>query len=568
MPNSHTATPVSASAGTSNDLVILVHGTKLSTKRHDDTSAPDDQGDHGAWWQPDRARDWLKAHLPPGTSVSDESFISFAWDGRNSQVSRLEAGNTLLALLLMLEQEGRRYHLVGHSHGGSVIREALISSEITKRQRMVDAELRRALNKPEILRGKQPIIPARWDEYAPWWIKHKSRYLPVPPEYRAIAPFIELRGLRSWTTVGTPFLHYLPARRPFVSGWPGRHFSLRRPRGSRLLLSELLDLLLVIVGTGPFILLAAMLISAYAGLDWGRSFLNSPVTNALLVPYAILWVGTFYVLGRRGFAGTLLVRERAAQRVVRRFGDRWLGLWSSSDEAINLLASLAPRGPDYEWVCAPDGARDERPDIKDIRGDLLPELTIPLPHVATHLLPDTFPGATRRIMKRIVWAMNRWLEPLWRKKIAATLVRTCQGSDLPAAVLAFVSPWPLPLRGAVSHPGLPPDTEARLERAAGQRTGQLRPALRQLLMAAALEGAPAAVAAFRDGHGSVAPNLFVHTSYFEDPDVTRLIAQHISATATGAVYHHDGTDDDTARWLAAHRDTVHAKLREFFARAS
>jgi hypothetical protein len=92
--------------------------------------------------------------------------------------------------------------------------------------------------------------------------------------------------------------------------------------------------------------------------------------------------------------------------------------------------------------------------------------------------------------------------------------------------------------------------------------------LRQLLMAAALEGAPAAVAAFRDGRGSVAPNLFVHTSYFEDPDVTRLVALHISATATGAVDHHDGTDDDTARWLAAHRATVHAKLREFFARAS
>ncbi len=536
-------------AGVANDVVILVHGTSFTSEDNDGQSVD-------AWWHANGAREWLYRHLPPGTPVS---FLSFSWSGRNSQVSRLEAGNELLALLLMLERKGRRYHLVGHSHGGSVIREALISSDITFRRRRVYAELRRSLNKPRILRGARPIIPARWDEYAPGWVKHKSRHIPKDAEYEAVAPFIELRGLRSWTTVGTPFLHYFPARRLFVNGWPGRRFSLHRPGGNPSLRALLLELFLTLMFVSPFFLLFATLMSGTG--EWLET--NS-VAQALAVPWAVLWCVTFYAMSRQNYAETLLARERAAQHVSRRFGDRWLGLWASSDEAITSLAALAPKGVDYEWVCAPDGARGPQPALRDSGRLPLRRLALPDPVVGTHLLPDLVRFAPARLTKPFIRALNRWVEPLWRQKIATALTRTCQGSDLPAASLAFVSPWPLPLAAATTHPGLPADVDADLERAVSERTGRLRPALRQLLMAAALEGVPAAVEAVRDDHGTLAAGALVHTSYFEDPAVGRLIALHISSTATGAAARHEeAADDPHLDWLRAHREAIRAQLQRF-----
>jgi hypothetical protein len=59
--------------------------------------------------------------------------------------------------------------------------------------------------------------------------------------------------------------------------------------------------------------------------------------------------------------------------------------------------------------------------------------------------------------------------------------------------------------------------------------------------------------------------MLVHTSYFDDPAVGRLIAQHISSTATGTTAHHDATDDGTSRWLAAYRHAVRAEFQRFFA---
>ena len=49
----------------------------------------------------------------------------FHWSGENSERSRIKAGRDLLEYLLALESAGRGYHLIGHSHGGSVIWHAL-----------------------------------------------------------------------------------------------------------------------------------------------------------------------------------------------------------------------------------------------------------------------------------------------------------------------------------------------------------------------------------------------------------------------------------------------------------
>ena len=92
-------------------LVILVHGTY----------AGDDANDGQKWWQagsPVAAQ--LQSRLPRGVRIADGAEV-FHWSGDNSERARSKAALKLLDRLRALEAEGRDYHLVGHSHGGSVI---------------------------------------------------------------------------------------------------------------------------------------------------------------------------------------------------------------------------------------------------------------------------------------------------------------------------------------------------------------------------------------------------------------------------------------------------------------
>ena len=125
----------------STELVLLIHGTFAGRA--------EDEGD--SWWQAGSpAWEELSKRLPPGARLPEQGEV-FHWSGDNSERARIKAGHDLLERLLKLEANGQGYHLIGHSHGGSVIWHAL---------RL--ATLRRE----------------------------------------------KLDGLKSWSTVGTPFLHY------------------------------------------------------------------------------------------------------------------------------------------------------------------------------------------------------------------------------------------------------------------------------------------------------------------------------------------------------------------------
>ncbi len=128
------------------DLVLLIHGTGGA-----------DIADEGeAWWQRgSKFHQRLSDGLEPVVDVQPAGHV-FHWSGVNSEAERVAAGLELLEQLQALESQGRRYHLIGNSHGGSVIWHALTAS-------------------------------ARSDE--------------------------QLTGLKSWITVATPFIHVDP--RPF-----------------------------------------------------------------------------------------------------------------------------------------------------------------------------------------------------------------------------------------------------------------------------------------------------------------------------------------------------------------
>jgi hypothetical protein len=124
-------------------VVLLVHGTFATSD--------DDLGKR--WWQ--RESDfwnWLNKRLEGRAACGPTESRLFRWSGKNSEKARLEAARDLLKTrLLPYEKDGQPYHLIGHSHGGSVIWAAL----------------------REAVKGGH-----------------------------------ELRCLRSWTTVGTPFMGY------------------------------------------------------------------------------------------------------------------------------------------------------------------------------------------------------------------------------------------------------------------------------------------------------------------------------------------------------------------------
>src|SRR5262249_24899764 len=96
------------------DVVIFVHGTGAAS--------PADEGQK--WWQlKSTFSDLLGALQSRATAVAP-----FHWSGLNSELARRQAGKDLFDRLWKIDQAGQRYHLVGHSHGGSVIWYALTLS--------------------------------------------------------------------------------------------------------------------------------------------------------------------------------------------------------------------------------------------------------------------------------------------------------------------------------------------------------------------------------------------------------------------------------------------------------
>lgn len=122
-------------------LVVLVHGTFAHAAS---TEGPD-------WWQrTSSVWQYLERALPEGVALPEDEEV-FRWKSVNSERARRRASRELLDFMHTLERQRRPYHLIGHSHGGSVIWGALV----------------------EAARSKRPLA-----------------------------------YLRTWTTVGTPFFHF------------------------------------------------------------------------------------------------------------------------------------------------------------------------------------------------------------------------------------------------------------------------------------------------------------------------------------------------------------------------
>ena len=131
------------------EMILLIHGTGAG--RRSGECDPIDR----RWWELGSMFGFSLVQELGSDGRNYELSDAFVWGdgGANSETARGIGGRDLERFLRSLDEAGRKYHLVGHSHGGSVIWSCLRDSVKSGR----------------------------------------------------------LEGLQSWTTVGTPFLRFKPS---------------------------------------------------------------------------------------------------------------------------------------------------------------------------------------------------------------------------------------------------------------------------------------------------------------------------------------------------------------------
>ncbi len=242
--------------------------TKLVTVHGTGAGAKECSGER--WWQ--RGSPFLgelakRLNLDPGRV----EIVPFHWElGPNSETGRRAASAALFEKLKSYDRAGADYHVIGHSHGGSVIYDALLHS---------------------LAKGQ---------------------------------PF---ERLKSWCTIGTPFLDY---------------------RANRFLFSRLgtKGLTLYAMALGILIFGAGLLVNYLTGSTQieGTTEEMRHFFTALVLPLALIALGFggacmafLYAVERiRGGTHPQVRKQKAADL----YKDRWIGLWHRDDEAISALSNV------------------------------------------------------------------------------------------------------------------------------------------------------------------------------------------------------------------------------------
>lgn len=211
----------------------------------------------------------------------DESRVDlepFQWAlGPNSETERRAAGGALLERLQELEAARTPYYLIGHSHGGSVIYHALLQS-----------------------------------------VRHK----------------IELKHLRHWCTVGTPFINFVPKR-----FYPQRLTTLGLAVIASALVAIAASLLTLYIdetlGPGQRILDPVRADRGYFGWSWYDRTRVQFILALLATGTTAIVLAYFLEKKRRTWFSA--AQKRAVEK---HYGATWLGLWHIQDEAIGALKNV------------------------------------------------------------------------------------------------------------------------------------------------------------------------------------------------------------------------------------
>ncbi len=464
----------------SEELTILVHGTYAANCAN--------VGEH--WWQSgSREAEALQRRLPKHVRVASGSEV-FHWSGENGERARSKAAAELLEHLKPLEESNEPYHLIGHSHGGSVIWHALRLATL----------------------AKQP-----------------------------------LRGLRSWSTVGTPFMHHC-SRSPWhimnvlgviiglalirpafaaASGLAHLVWDAACGRGIELVARPDSEIGYQAILRAPFLSLLEWLgvpvRRAAEGIYVGGfdptgdlsalAYLTTTREGLILISVILMLVYVFLhlaILCVRPVIESFRSRAelRLQRRAFRQYGPRWMGLWSPDDEAINGLRATLDLSLSFVKKMAPS----ERV-----------------------FLTDSLSLLSRPYYWIFAPIFNRMLRPVIDSMVSGTVIRTAQGNDRPSAHVFAVAASPA--LEVLHVPSLPEPLSDKILRDANRNAEGIGPKLRQLL------SSPSFTSGLESFGSQLSGNELVHTSYFDHGEVLDLLAFNI-AWGAGANAEVKGTKGD------------------------
>lgn len=455
------------------EIAIMVHGTYAGAEENCGES----------WWQSGSpVGTKIQALLPSSIRVAKESEV-FHWSGDNSERSRNKAAAKLLRHLRSLDQQGQDYHLVGHSHGGSVIWNAIQLSALLRRP---------------------------------------------------------LRGLKSWTTIGTPFMQHrscgalnaknligliiglvllVPAMAAPKQLLKTTYNIVTDNRSAAILLEPDHEVGYATVVRLPVLaMVEAFGIPVQRQPDGVRVGSFDPASEMSLLRYFLATPeGLFLLLVMLAlsyfFIHILVLcispviesyRIRIEQRLRRRafeiYGGRWLGIWSPDDEAINGLRATLNVSVSFVSKMAPS----EVVFLSDI---------------------------SALLWRPYYWIFaplyNRIVQPAVDGKVRNIVVRAAQGSDRPMAQLIDVLPCPV-AEAECAAPPLPALLNVKLLAFANRNAHQLVPRLRNLI----------AHTSFTSGLESLGGQLggkeLVHTAYFEQDEILKLVAANMTWESEGS----------------------------------
>jgi hypothetical protein len=447
-------------------VAILVHGTFAGDER--------DAGEK--WWQSGSdASSQLQSKLPEGVRIAEGAEV-FHWSGDNSERARNKAAAQLLQHLIKQESRGIEYHLVGHSHGGSVIWNALKLATLCKQPLeglrswttvgtpYLQQRSRSAWNASNLcgialgllllrpaFNGIRHIGEIAWNalmgEKVAFVIKTDEQAGYVAMLRAPAIAFVERMGVAIERTEESIRIgHYDPAGEVSLA-----KYMFATPEG--------------------LLLLATILITAYVFLHLALLCLRPPIES-----YRIR---AEQQLQRRAFAG---------------FGRRWLGIWSKEDEAINGLRATLDLTVSFV-------------------GKMMPQERV--------FLTD----AVGLLARPYYWILgpifNRVIHPLMDEKVRSIVTRSAQGNDRPTATVVDVTPSPLGDCDDFCLP-LPEALNTKLLSSADEHARDIAPKLRRLLVQPSLASG---IVAFNN---ELRGNELVHTSYFEHAEILDLIACNVA----------------------------------------
>lgn len=390
--------------------VILIHGTAAGD--------PADVGEK--WWQCESPF-WrhLNEQLAPAIACASPKTGVFHWSGANSERARRRAGRSLYEWLKKLDDDGREYHLVAHSHGGSIIWHALLEAT--------------AVGHP-------------------------------------------LRHMQTWTTVATPFMNYRPERTIFFA---------------------LVPFIVALVAAVASVDRAQVLAGLWSAIvdDGAIRSIVSLLSLWCVIGFVLLVSGVQLIRAMHALSENKR-RDALAKTAWNTYGDKWFGIWSAEDEAINGLASTL-----------------------GLRGAIMPrtkEWTASLAGCVAALVTAPFR-----------WIYDHVIAPAGDQFIWTRVTRRMQGADLPAASLASVTRGPVP--EAKTHALAEHITTELRDRANSEASNALGGMRREM----ARNQGEGLIARFQK---SLTWRELIHNSYFDFGSVREILTRRIS----GQQLTHDG----------------------------